>query len=377
MEKDLFTNEGRCRVTSTELATKLGVGHNKMLKKVRRMKEKFPEVFNDESVEEAFYYNKQNAKMPMFVILTEEARDMIEEDVEKRRLAKPLDEILWNLPSEGEESFAMIPFKGDKDYISSIEIAQITGRTHFHVMRDVREMLQALAPQTNTGSTDQIFLVASENGSPCEVKSEVYRDKSGSVHNYYTLNKKACLLLATGYNAKLRLALIERWEALEVAVRTNKDVMPLTQGEALLKAVEIMVGIEKTQREHTERINALEERENKRNAKMEEFVNEKSAQLDELAKIQEEAKRELAEVNLEGGENIPELEETQRIIMAVNDYCRAKGVQQHDVWRKVYKDLYYLYHIRLDPPTGVSKLQEAKRRGVLDIVRGIVARIVR
>ena len=47
----------------------------------------------------------------------------------------------------------------------------------------------------------------------------------------YLLDKETCLCLVAGYNAKLRMAIIKRWQELEQA--TTQKPVPLTFVEAL------------------------------------------------------------------------------------------------------------------------------------------------
>ncbi len=61
----------------------------------------------------------------------------------------------------------------------------------------------------------------------------------------YLLNKKECLLLASGYDAKLRLAIINRWEELELA---QQPKIPQSFAEALMLAAQQAQQIEEQQK---------------------------------------------------------------------------------------------------------------------------------
>lgn len=80
--------------------------------------------------------------------------------------------------------------------MSSLEIADITGKQHAHVMRDIRTLIEQGVNESNFGLVD-------------------YTDKKGEKRSMYNLTKKGCLILASGYNAVLREKIINRWEALE------------------------------------------------------------------------------------------------------------------------------------------------------------------
>lgn len=84
--------------------------------------------------------------------------------------------------------------------MSSVAIAQVTGKLHRHVMRDIRELLEQGVNQSNFGLVE-------------------YTDAKGEKRPCYQLTRKGCLILASGYNALLREKIIDRLEALELARR--------------------------------------------------------------------------------------------------------------------------------------------------------------
>ncbi|WP_375639365.1 Rha family transcriptional regulator [Bartonella sp. MF74HXZ] len=82
--------------------------------------------------------------------------------------------------------------------MSSREIAELCGKQHAHIMRDIRQMLGELYPeggQSKFGST--------------------YLDKQGKTQNCYNLPKRECLILVSGYSMTLRARIIDRWQELE------------------------------------------------------------------------------------------------------------------------------------------------------------------
>lgn len=84
----------------------------------------------------------------------------------------------------------------DNGKMSSLQITEITGKDHKNVMRDIRNLLeQGVAALNFEPGT---YLDANQQSRPC-----------------YNLTKKGCLILASGYDAKLRERIIDRWEELE------------------------------------------------------------------------------------------------------------------------------------------------------------------
>ena len=108
-------------------------------------------------------------------------------------------------------------FSGDKTQtMTSREIAELTGKNHADVLRDIRNL------QDQVG-TESIFALSD------------YKDSTGRTLPMYELDKKQILLLVSGYNALLRLKIINRWEELEIK---NKKQLPSTYIDALKALVE-------------------------------------------------------------------------------------------------------------------------------------------
>lgn len=91
---------------------------------------------------------------------------------------------------------------GQKSTMTSLEIAEVTGKLHQHVLRDIRALLNQGVDASNFGLTS-------------------YTDKSNRQSPCYELTKKGCLILASGYDALLREKIINRWEELETKERAS------------------------------------------------------------------------------------------------------------------------------------------------------------
>lgn len=88
----------------------------------------------------------------------------------------------------------------NKEGMTSLEIAEATGKQHAHVMRDIRAILAQGVQQSNFG----LMFKISKIGNGAERKDP-----------YYSLTPKGCLILASGYDALLRERIIDRLENLE------------------------------------------------------------------------------------------------------------------------------------------------------------------
>lgn len=80
--------------------------------------------------------------------------------------------------------------------MSSIDVANVTGKQHAHILRDIRNLLDQGVAASNFGL-----------GS--------YMDANQQVRPCYNLTAKGCLILASGYNPILREKIINRLEELE------------------------------------------------------------------------------------------------------------------------------------------------------------------
>lgn len=112
-----------------------------------------------------------------------------------------------------------------KETMTSLEIAEVIGKRHADVMRDVRNLLERGVAECN-------FALGS------------YKDKNNQERPCYELTKKGCLILASGYDALLREKIINRWEELETKERMGGFAIPQTFSQALLLAAKQQEQIE-------------------------------------------------------------------------------------------------------------------------------------
>jgi len=106
--------------------------------------------------------------------------------------------------------------------MSSKEISELTGKSHSNVMADIRNLTQQVE-----GEAGMIFQLGE------------YLDANNQKRPMYLLSKKESILLVSGYNAILRLKIINRWEELEEIIS-----LPKTYGEALLEAGRLALEVE-------------------------------------------------------------------------------------------------------------------------------------
>lgn len=139
-----------------------------------------------------------------------------------------MDKPIYSMPGSG-----FLPAQtGNVVTMSSREIADLTGKQHAHVMRDIRTMLDGLGGQSNFGST--------------------YFDVQGKERECYQLPKRETLVLVSGYSVELRAKIIDRWMELE----TQAPSVPTT-AEAFANAFRMLADAEKRQERQSAEIAAI------------------------------------------------------------------------------------------------------------------------
>ncbi|PJO37621.1 phage regulatory protein/antirepressor Ant [Delftia acidovorans] len=112
--------------------------------------------------------------------------------------------------------------------MSSREIAELTGRDHGNVMRDIRTLLDDLQ--------------ASDLKPVCETTT--YAGANGQRYPQYELDRDTCLTLLLGYDAVARMKVVKRWQELE---HQAAPAVPRTMSQALRLAAEQAEKIEQQQ----------------------------------------------------------------------------------------------------------------------------------
>lgn len=98
--------------------------------------------------------------------------------------------------------------------MSSLEIAELTGKRHDNILSDIRKMLVEIQSPEKLGD---------------------YKDSKGRTYPMLLLDKKETLCLVSGYSIKLRMAIINRWDELE---KNCSPTIPKSFSEALQLAAD-------------------------------------------------------------------------------------------------------------------------------------------
>ena len=224
---------------------------------------------------------------------------------------------------------------GDEVKMSSREIAELTGKRHDNVVRDIDKLNKSY-----------------ENGGFLKVEEGYYTlsNTGNQQHREYRLTKMQTLDLMTGYNLDLRIKINRRWEELE-----KQNSRPLTQAELILVQAQALVDMER-------KINSVE------------------AKVDRIVKAQEDVMAQLEAIPLVDGE-IPEQSARSKVNELVRHYNYISGVGYREVWNSIYKTLLYNYGINVSGIKAIkpneSKFDKAIRVGHLDTIHLVISEMIR
>ena len=113
----------------------------------------------------------------------------------------------------------------DSQRMTSLEIAEVTGKPHCDVLKAIRKMEDAWA-RVNGGKFSLVE----------------YRDQKGELRPCYSLTKTECLYIATKFNDEARARLVIRWQQLEQERLMHQGIRKLlvTDGDVMNEAERIV-----------------------------------------------------------------------------------------------------------------------------------------
>jgi phage regulator Rha-like protein len=123
--------------------------------------------------------------------------------------------------------------------MTSKEIADLTGKKHYNIMRDINVQFRQL----------EIDALKFEG---------IYKDSSNRQHKCYILDKEQTLILASGYNVKLRSAIINRWIELEEKTNSKNQIPMMSDVEKYQALLDQAKTIEHLQLENRQQAKEFE-----------------------------------------------------------------------------------------------------------------------
>ena len=109
--------------------------------------------------------------------------------------------------------------------MTSLEIAELTGKQHFHVMEAIRKMEPAWKK------------IAASN-----FRLGTYKDANGQLRPCYQLTKTECLYIATKFNDEARAKLVLRWQELELQEQKRRQQLCLPEPKEILRLADNIIG---------------------------------------------------------------------------------------------------------------------------------------
>lgn len=119
--------------------------------------------------------------------------------------------------------------------MDSREIAEMTGKEHRKVCRDIEEQLGQL------------------EGGVARFGHTYIHEQNGQEYPCFKLPKRECLILVSGYSIELRAAIIDRWAELE-----SKDAKPMSMLDIMAGTIAKLQEQERKNAEIDGRLKALE-----------------------------------------------------------------------------------------------------------------------
>lgn len=220
-----------------------------------------------------------------------------------------------------------------KETMSSIEIAELTGKEHKNVMAAIRSMEPAW-----------------EKINGLKFKLVEYTDRKGEKRPCYELTKLECLYIATKFNDEARAKLVLRWEQLEIE-KLQAQQKPMSPAELILQMAQLGV-------EHEKRIANVENK------------------VEEIIEAGKQAEFDLDYLPV-ADTPMPGMSLRKKILAIANTYQKATQISHQALWKDIYKKLYYIYGVALTRCKKINKsetwLDVAERKGHLEKIYTIVS----
>ena len=113
--------------------------------------------------------------------------------------------------------------------MTSLEIAEVTGKQHKNLMRDIRNMEPAWEKVCGLKFELTSRTIVQPNGGTREVPC-------------YQLTKTECLYIATKFNDEARAKLVLRWQQLELAEQERRQQLCLPSPKKILAMADEIIG---------------------------------------------------------------------------------------------------------------------------------------
>lgn len=131
--------------------------------------------------------------------------------------------------------------------MTSLEIAELTGKEHRNVMRDIRAMLAELHGE----------------GGVLRFEHTHHNSQNGQAYPIFCLPKRETMVLVSGYSVELRARIVDRWMTLEAQAPLPVDLLKVLNDPSSLRGIllgyaEKVLALEESSRALEEKAGALD-----------------------------------------------------------------------------------------------------------------------
>jgi len=103
--------------------------------------------------------------------------------------------------------------------MTSREVAELTGKRHSDVLRDLDSLIKSLNAELRLGYV-----------------STTYKDSTGKSNRMFQMDRDSSICLVSGYDANARMKIIKRWQELEASQQAALPQTYIAALEALVKS---------------------------------------------------------------------------------------------------------------------------------------------
>lgn len=118
----------------------------------------------------------------------------------------------------------LTPFSSSPTTMSSREIAELTGKRHDHVLRDIEAQLADFLDKEGIPKNGE---TPGKTGL-LRFEDTQINEQNGQAYRIYRLPKRECLIVVSGYSVELRARIIDRWLELEANQPQSFDLATIS-----------------------------------------------------------------------------------------------------------------------------------------------------
>lgn len=109
--------------------------------------------------------------------------------------------------------------------MTSVEIAELVGKQHYHVLRDIKGKLLPLLGESKVGGSNSVIYKENPKGCEFSVYESSYQSKQNKAQSMYVLNKNSVNCLVANYKLEHAMKIISHLHTLEQKIfKQEKEI---------------------------------------------------------------------------------------------------------------------------------------------------------